>query len=181
MASIRVEAKPKTCKICKGPVDQPKVGRTREHCSAACSATAYQRRKGQGKRAYKQAEKEQRRIEALPLYERNMDRQQHQPLITLADGEKIFRCMACGKVYTAKMELRKKYKECCSHACYQRLRRYEVEFYDALEVLSQQNSRASWPIKRRDNEGKHSPLCAHCGLPYEPNFGKPGRPKKYCS
>src|SRR5574341_397990 len=181
MGRIRIEPKPKHCKVCQGPVDQPKVGRTREHCSAACRQRAYERRKGQSKRASKQAEREQQRIEALPIWERNMDRAQRQPLITLADGAKVFRCMACGKIYMAEREQRKKYKDCCSNACYLRLRRYETEFYDALEVLSQQNSKASWPIKRRDNEGKHSPLCAHCGLPYEPNFGKPGRPKKYCS
>jgi hypothetical protein len=155
---MRIEAKPKQCKVCKGPVDQPKVGRTREYCSPACRQRAYERRKGQGKRAFKQAEKEQKRIEALPIYERNMERQNHKPLYEMADGAKLFRCMACGKIYTAKKKMRKKYRDTCSNACYERLRKHDRKFYDALEALSQQNSRASWPIKRRDNE-KHSPFA----------------------
>src|SRR5574341_1528250 len=164
MGRIRIEPKPKHCKVCQGPVDQPKVGRTREHCSAACRQRAYERRKGQSKRASKQAEREQQRIEALPIWERNMDRAQRQPLITLADSAKVFRCMACGKIYTAEREQRKKYKKCCSPKCCKAA--YEQRW------KSSHNSRAR--VHRFRN-------CAECGEKFDRTDAQGRRLKRFCS
>jgi endogenous inhibitor of DNA gyrase (YacG/DUF329 family) len=84
-------------------------------------------------------------------------------------------------VYEAKREYRKRYRQYCSDECEKKAKYHWGRLIDAYEVLHQQHSRASWPIWRRIEEGKLSPLCPQCGKPFVPSYGKAGRPRKYCS
>lgn len=169
------------CRMCRGPIEQKLTGRPRLYCGDNCRHTAYRRRKGQQSWAYHRAQREQKRIEALPMTERLMDVEKDEPVWVFEDGGRLYRCFACGKIYEAKRTYRKKYRHCCSDECEKKVKYHWNRLIDAYEVLHQQHSRASWPIWRRIEEGKLSPLCPQCGKPYIPNFGKRGRPRKYCN
>jgi hypothetical protein len=166
--------------MCREPIEQKRTGRPRQYCGDTCRSTAYRRRKGQQSRAYHKAQQEQKRLEALPMTERVMDVEKDEPVYKFGDGRRIYRCLTCSKLFEAKREVRKKYRQYCSNACEEKAKYHWHKLIDAYEVLHQQHSRASWPIWRRIEAGKLSPLCPQCGKPFEPNFGKLGRPRKYC-
>lgn len=169
------------CRVCRGPLEHKKTGRPRLYCGDACRSTAYRRRQGQQSRAYHQAQREQKRLEALPLTERVMDMEKDEPVYTFSDGRRLYRCLACGKLYEAKRRYRQHYRRFCSDPCEKKAKYHSARLDDAYEVLHQQHSRASWPIWRRIEAGKLSPLCPQCGKPFVPSYGKAGRPRKYCN
>jgi endogenous inhibitor of DNA gyrase (YacG/DUF329 family) len=127
------------------------------------------------------AAKEEARIAALPLIERVFDVENDRPLYVMSNGKRMYRCMTCGEAYIEKQK-RKQVGRYCSGKCEEKAKNHWRKAEDALIVLQQQNSRRSWAVSARmDGEGKLPGLCPVCGLPFVPNTGKPGRPRKYCS
>jgi endogenous inhibitor of DNA gyrase (YacG/DUF329 family) len=156
-------------------------GRKRKYCGRSCQGKAYRARQGKHDRAWHKKQREEQRILALPLTERVFDLDQDRPLHVLSDGSRVYRCLTCGEVYQTKRKTKNGYYRYCSHNCALKAEYHWQRAEDALIVLQQQHSRRSWPILARMNEGKLPGLCPVCGLPFEPNTGKVGRPRKYCS
>jgi endogenous inhibitor of DNA gyrase (YacG/DUF329 family) len=171
----------KRCAYCLKNVDQPERGRKRKYCSGACRNKAYRARQGKHDRAWHKRQREEARIAALPLTERVFDVEHDQPLYVMSDGKQMYRCMTCGEAYVEKRTKKPQSGRFCSHKCEQKASYHWRKAEDALIVLQQQNSRRSWAVSARMNEGKLPGLCPVCGLPFVPNTGKPGRPRKYCS
>jgi hypothetical protein len=167
------------CLACHKWLDQPKHGRKKLYCNANCRQKGHHRRHGGHDRAWHQRERERRRIEALPFVERVTDPDKDIPLHILSNGHRLYQCGGCGETYTAKRRVGKRYRQFCSNACENKAKYHWRRLYDAYEKASQQGRRLPG-VRARFDEGKLSPLCPVCDRPFPPNFGKPGRPKKYC-
>src|SRR5574341_775334 len=182
MKTTAKERARKRCAYCLKDIPQKERGRKRKYCGRACQNKAYRARQGKHDREWRRRQKEERRILALPLTERVFDYEYDRPLHILSDGLRVYRCLTCGEVYQTKRKSKNgQYYRYCSHNCELKAEYHWRKAEDALIVLQQQNSRRSWPILARMNEGKLPGLCPVCGLPFPPNTGKVGRPRKYCS
>src|SRR5574341_1441085 len=62
-------------------------------------------------------QRERKRIEALPFVERVMDPDKDIPVHILSNGQRLYQCGACGKTYTAKRQVGKRYRQFCSDLC----------------------------------------------------------------
>src|SRR5574341_1449231 len=173
----------KRCAYCLKDIPQPERGRKRKYCGRSCQGKAYRARQGKHDRAWHQKQREEQRILALPLTERVFDVESDKPLHVLSDGARVYRCLTCGEVYQTRRKSKDgQYYRYCSRSCEEKAHDHWRKAEDALIVLQQQNSRRSWPIAARmDRDGKLPGLCPVCGLPFPPNTGKVGRPRKYCS
>ncbi len=169
------------CEYCLEPTEQPKVGRRRRYCSAACRQKAYRYRQGKRDRAWHRRQREEEALLAAPFVERVMDVMDHQPLYVRSDGKRVYRCLACGKVYVATKRTPTGRRHFCSNRCQEKARYHWKRLIQAQEKLMQRNSRAAWEIAERTEQGMLSPICPVCQLPFVPNSGRPGRPRKYCS
>src|SRR5574341_777625 len=173
------------CRVCRGPLEHKKTGRPRLYCGDACRSTAYRRRQGQQSRAYHQAQREQKRLEALPLTERVMDMEKDEPVYTFSDGRRLYRCLACGKLYEAKRRYRQHYRRFCSDPCEKKAKYHSARLDDAYEALHQQHARASWPSWRASHNGKPRQHryadCPVCGERFDRTDSVGRRSRKYCS
>jgi endogenous inhibitor of DNA gyrase (YacG/DUF329 family) len=175
------------CYMCKKPLDQPKRGRLRLTCSDKCRQARHRRKIGQRSWLSKRIQRLNAKHRALPFMERRLNRQSFKPVLELGYRRKLYECMTCGKQYVEdRISVGGRTRHYCSDRCAEftanQLRRYSK----ALRKANERGKRIDPRVLARFDEGKLSPLCLTCGIPFAPNTTmdgemKRGRPRIYCS
>jgi hypothetical protein len=173
-----------TCAICRDVIPQPRTGRTRRTCSAACRQKLYEARHPQRKRARAFRAKQRRAAKKVAVYETAFGDLSQVPGGRYPGGLDLKRrlvlhevigiptgtCWVCHRPYIREGTR----SDTCSRKC----TRAKSAYFKRLEKNFYSNPRRTPDdVMHYIRKGMRLDFCAHCDDPYVPTR----KDRKYCT